>query len=137
MNRPQKISLLYCSNSFSNETISYCINQIEGIEFSTFSLPCSGKADLLYILKALETGSDAVLIMTCKLGECKFIQGNLRAQKRVDAVNTLMEEIGTDIKHVKFVQIPENNKVKNILDEINKSIEDIGTESESAYELTK
>lgn len=129
MNQLLKISVLYCSNSFSNEEISSCTTQIENVEFCTFSLPCSGKVDLLYILKAIETGSDAVLVMTCKFGDCKFVQGNLRTQKRVDAVKSLLVEAGSNVQHLKLIHVDENdNKVKNIFDEIKDCIKQIKSE---------
>lgn len=134
MNNLLKISLLYCSNSFSNEEISHCTSQIENIEFCTFSLPCSGKVDLLYILKAIETGSDAVLVLTCKFGGCKYVQGNLRSQKRVDAVSALLIEAGTSIQQVKLIHVEENNKETNLLNGINESIEQIKKELNSTYE---
>jgi F420-non-reducing hydrogenase iron-sulfur subunit len=83
------------------------------------SLPCSGKVNLLYLLKAIETGSDAVLLATCKFGECKFLQGNIRAEKRVEAVDELLYETGIGRNHIKFVQLDGTNNVARITEEIN------------------
>jgi coenzyme F420-reducing hydrogenase delta subunit len=58
------------------------------------SLPCSGKVDIPYLLKAFETGADGVAIVTCKKNECRHFEGNLRAHKRAEAVEGLLEEIG-------------------------------------------
>jgi coenzyme F420-reducing hydrogenase delta subunit len=33
-------------------------------------------------------------VITCKKGDCQFLEGNLRAEKRVEAVDMLLEEIG-------------------------------------------
>jgi coenzyme F420-reducing hydrogenase delta subunit len=60
----------------------------------TISLPCSGKVDIPYLLKAFETGADGVAIVTCKKNECRHFEGNLRAHKRAEAVEGLLEEIG-------------------------------------------
>lgn len=57
--------------------------------------------------------------MTCRFGECKFIQGNLRASKRIEAVDDLLEETGMGRGHVKFVQLEGNNKTDFIVNEIN------------------
>ena len=40
------------------------------------------------------TGADGVAVVTCKKGDCRYIEGNLRAEKRVEAVDALLEEIG-------------------------------------------
>jgi coenzyme F420-reducing hydrogenase delta subunit len=134
MNQLLKISLFYCSNSFSSDAISYCVSQVEDVEINTFSLPCSGKVDILYLLKGIETGSDAVFLMTCKLGECKFVQGNLRAQKRVDAVNSILLESGSHFKPVRFLQVEDSNKIKNILNEINNCVKQLKLELNTTSE---
>ncbi|HEX7492722.1 MAG TPA: hydrogenase iron-sulfur subunit, partial [Bacteroidales bacterium] len=86
-NQVVDITLFYCSNSYSAEEIQYCASKIENIKLYAVSLPCSGRVNLLYLLKAIETGSDGVILLTCKIGECKFLQGNLRAQKRIEAID--------------------------------------------------
>jgi coenzyme F420-reducing hydrogenase delta subunit len=112
------ISLFYCSNSFSTEEIHYCATKIENVKLNAVSLPCSGRVNLLYLLKAIETGSDGVILLTCKIGECKYLQGNLRAQKRIDAIDDLLDEAGFGRGCIKCVHLQEGNKVDTLVDEI-------------------
>jgi coenzyme F420-reducing hydrogenase delta subunit len=56
--------------------------------------------------------------MTCKYGECKFIQGNFRASKRVEAVDDLIVETGIGRGHVKCIQVENENKTEFIINEI-------------------
>src|SRR5512136_365944 len=65
-----------------------------GGEFKTIPLPCSGKADILYLTKAFETGADGVAVLMCPEGECRYLEGNLRARKRLEAVDALLNEAG-------------------------------------------
>jgi coenzyme F420-reducing hydrogenase delta subunit len=60
----------------------------------TLSLPCSGKATIPYLLKAFEKGADGVVLCTCPPSQCKHLEGNLRASKRAEAVDGLLDEIG-------------------------------------------
>ena len=113
------ISLFYCSNSISSDDIGQCSSKLDDIQLKTISLPCSGKANLLYLLKAIETGSDGVLVMTCKFGECKYLQGNLRAEKRIEAVDDLLVESGFGKGCVKCVHLEEGNKIDILVSEIN------------------
>ena len=46
-------------------------------------LPCTGKVDMLYLLKAIEDGADGVMVAGCMEGDCHFQKGNLYARKRV------------------------------------------------------
>jgi len=57
-------------------------------------LPCSGKVDILYLIKAFETGVEGVVVLTCQTGECHHLEGNKRAKKRAQAVDSLLDEIG-------------------------------------------
>ena len=57
-------------------------------------VPCSGKTDVVYLLRAFEGGARGVAIITCPLGECRLAEGNYRAQVRVRHVGQLLDEIG-------------------------------------------
>ncbi len=57
-------------------------------------VPCTGRVDILLMLKAFESGVDGVYLAGCLEGECHFLRGNLRAKKRVQYVKTLLEEVG-------------------------------------------
>jgi F420-non-reducing hydrogenase iron-sulfur subunit len=93
-----RISFFYCSNSLDKERVSRFIKLVEESvdngDIKIISLPCSGKVNLPYLVKAFETGADGVLIVTCQEGQCRNIEGNMRALKRAEAVDSLLEEIG-------------------------------------------
>ena len=59
-------------------------------------LPCTGRVDMINLLKAFEDGADGVYVAGCLEGECHFLKGNLRAKKRVDAVKTILASIGME-----------------------------------------
>jgi coenzyme F420-reducing hydrogenase delta subunit len=57
-------------------------------------VPCTGKVDPIYILKALELGADGVFIAGCIEGECHYLTGNLYARDRVKRLKEDLETIG-------------------------------------------
>jgi coenzyme F420-reducing hydrogenase delta subunit len=57
-------------------------------------LPCTGKVDIEYILKAFEQGADGVYVVSCTIGNCHHERGNVRATKRVEYVKKLLDDIG-------------------------------------------
>ena len=59
-------------------------------------LPCTGKIEVDYILAAFERGVDGVIVAGCLEGGCHFLEGNLRARKRVERAKQLLEEIGLE-----------------------------------------
>lgn len=76
-------------------------------------VPCSGKIDPRYLLKAFEAGSRFVCILSCPKGECKLIEGNLRAARRVQAVKELLAEAGFNPESLRLI-IPESKDAKHI-----------------------
>ncbi len=57
-------------------------------------LPCTGKVDTIHILKTIQAGADAILVGGCEVGDCHFLEGNLRARERVEQAKDLLDEIG-------------------------------------------
>jgi len=116
--RPLKIYLFYCSNSLAPEALRQCCDGQGSDILKTISLPCSGKLELIYLLKAFEGGADAIALVTCKQGECRYLEGNLRAQKRVGAVDSLLEEIGLDSGRLVLIQKKKEEGAEQIVNEI-------------------
>ncbi len=57
-------------------------------------VPCTGRMDVLTVLKAFENGVDGVFFFGCLEGSCHFVAGNLRAKKRLAYVRELLNECG-------------------------------------------
>ena len=57
-------------------------------------VPCTGRVDILLMLRAFESGVDGVYLAGCLEGECHFLRGNLRAKKRVQYMKGLLDEVG-------------------------------------------
>jgi coenzyme F420-reducing hydrogenase delta subunit len=103
--RSLKIYIFCCTNSIDlDELIGYCHESGE-CDLKVVGLPCSGKIDVPYLIKAFETGADGALIVTCKVEECTYLEGNLRAVKRAEAVDKLLEEIGYGSGRMDVIQL--------------------------------
>ena len=57
-------------------------------------LPCTGKTDVNYILKAFEQGADGVYVVGCPIGNCHHVRGNERGNARVERAKELLDDIG-------------------------------------------
>ena len=57
-------------------------------------VPCTGKVDVLHILRAFEKGADGVYVVGCEEGECHYNSGNFRARKRVEQAQKILDTIG-------------------------------------------
>ena len=57
-------------------------------------VPCTGKVDILHIMRAFEKGADGVYAVGCMEGDCHFTSGNFRARKRVEQAKALLDTVG-------------------------------------------
>ncbi len=69
------------------------------------ALPCGGRAETGYILKALDKGADAVMIFACYEGNCKYVRGNIRAEKRVHYLKGRLEQLGLSPDRIVFCPV--------------------------------
>ncbi len=68
-------------------------------------VPCTGKVDLLHLLRAFEKGADGVYCVGCLEGDCHFSNGNFRARKRVEQARKLLDTIGIGGQRVEMYNL--------------------------------
>ena len=91
-------------------------------------LPCTGKVDAIHLMKAFEDGADGVFVAGCMEGECHFLEGNLRAKKRVAYTKKLLEEVGTDPNRVEMFNLSSamGGRFAEIVEEMTLRIKELG-----------
>ena len=57
---------------------------------------CTGMVDTKYVIEALLEGADAVLISGCHPGDCHYINGNMKARRRVALMHEVLERFGIE-----------------------------------------
>jgi coenzyme F420-reducing hydrogenase delta subunit len=90
--------------------------------------PCTGRLEVEYYMKSIENGADGVLIAGCLEGGCHFIDGNLYARKRVNAIREMLEECGIDKERLRMVNVSAAmavNLVEEMFDMVSK-IKELG-----------
>lgn len=88
------IHFFYCSNSLTESEARQLEARFGPDTLKMLNLPCSGKITIPYMVKAFESGADGVVLCCCLPAKCRNLEGNLRASKRAEAVDSLMEEVG-------------------------------------------
>lgn len=91
-------------------------------------VPCTGRVDVLTILKAFEAGVDGVYVAGCLEGECHFLKGNLRARKRVNYVKQLLQEVGIEPERVEMYNLSsaQGQRFAQIAEEMTEKIRTLG-----------
>ena len=99
-------------------------------------LPCTGKVDALYLMKAFEDGADGVFVAGCLEGQCHFLEGNLRAKRKVAYVKRLLAEVGIDPERVAMYNLSSamGGRFAEIVEEMTAKIKDLGPTSTSKKE---
>ena len=84
-----------CHNctSCAEDTIT-TIRETDSINIRLVKMPCTGKVEIQYLLKAFEEGADGVIVAGCPEGECHYLEGNIRTKRRVDFTRKILDEIG-------------------------------------------
>ena len=88
-------------------------------------LPCSSKVDTLGIIKAFESGADAIFVLGCPAKKCHLLDGNERALKVVNYTKGLLDEIGIGSFRLDMFQLatPEGQHFDRIIKTMTERIE--------------
>jgi coenzyme F420-reducing hydrogenase delta subunit len=91
-------------------------------------LPCSGRVDMLHLLKAIEEGADGVCVAGCLEGECHFVEGNLKTKKKVLAVKKVLESAGVEPERVEMFNLSSamGPRFAEIAEEMTEQIRQLG-----------
>ncbi|MDD1730043.1 MAG: hydrogenase iron-sulfur subunit [Methanospirillum sp.] len=89
---------------------------------------CTGRVDMLFILKAFVDGADGVLVSGCHFGDCHYLEGNFKAAKRMFMVKSLMKNIGLDDKRFRmtFVSASEGAKWGMVMTDVISKVRELG-----------
>ena len=68
-------------------------------------VPCTGKVDVIHILRAFEKGADGVSVIGCLEGDCHYNSGNFRAKKRVEQAKKILDTVGIGADRVQMYNL--------------------------------
>lgn len=91
-------------------------------------VPCSGRINPLFIVKAIQGGMDGVLVSGCHPGDCHYISGNLYARRKFALMKNLLEYVGIEPERVHFswVSAAEGVRFAEVLTKVIESVREVG-----------
>ena len=120
-----KVTVFHCINAFTESTPSP-LSGGDDFEIKFIRLPCSSMVKDVVLLRAFEAGADAVVVLVCPEGRCRYVEGNIRAKKRVQWVKNLLDEIGLDGRRLALSNISAgDNEATSFI--IQKTLKDLST----------
>jgi coenzyme F420-reducing hydrogenase delta subunit len=91
-------------------------------------LPCTGRIDVLFVLKAFERGADGVIVSGCHPGDCHYAAGNYHARRRFAIFKEFISFCGIDPRRLQFawVSASEGAKWVDVVNDVTSEVRDVG-----------
>jgi F420-non-reducing hydrogenase iron-sulfur subunit len=89
---------------------------------------CSGRLDPDFVLKALGMGADGILVLGCHPGDCHYLEGNYRAEKKAEMITKLLDALGIDTRRfrLEWVSASEGPRFASLVREFIETLKDVG-----------
>jgi len=89
---------------------------------------CSGMIHPNFVTEALMGGADGVLICGCHPGDCHYLEGNLKTEKRAEAIELILEDFGLEPERfrLEWVSASEGKKFARIVTEMTDTLRELG-----------
>ena len=89
---------------------------------------CSGMVHPNLVIDALTKGADGVIICGCHIGDCHYLEGNLKAESRKDAIDLLLEDFGLEPERfrLEWVSASEGPRFAEVMREMTNTIRELG-----------
>ncbi len=90
---------------------------------------CSGMVHPNFVIETLLKGADAVLMCGCHPGDCHYKEGNLKAQKRAEAIDLMLQDYGIEPERyrLEWISASEGERFAKIISDMVEKIKKIGT----------
>jgi coenzyme F420-reducing hydrogenase delta subunit len=100
-------------------------------------VPCSGRVNPLYLVKALQEGADGVLVSGCHPGDCHYISGNLVARRKFALLKNFLEYLGIEPGRVQFswVSASEGSRFAALIEKVVDDVKKLGPARQLAREV--
>lgn len=89
---------------------------------------CSGRVDPVFILEAFKIGADGVLVGGCHPGDCHYLSGNFKLQRRILMLKKLLEQFGIEPERLRleWVSASEGDRFAAVIREMTEEIRKLG-----------
>ena len=91
-------------------------------------VPCSGRVDPLFVLKAFQDGADGVMVLGCHPGDCHYLEGNYYTRRRYALMHSLLEYVGLERERllVDWVSAAEGGRFAQMATEFADRVRELG-----------
>jgi F420-non-reducing hydrogenase iron-sulfur subunit len=89
---------------------------------------CSGRVSPMFVLEALRSGADGVLVTGCHLGDCHYISGNEKAARNMEMAHSLIRLLGIEPQRLRleWISAAEGARFAELITEFTDQIRELG-----------
>jgi F420-non-reducing hydrogenase iron-sulfur subunit len=89
---------------------------------------CSGMVHPNLVIDALTKGADGVLMCGCHLGDCHYLEGNVKAENRKEAIQLMLEDFGLEPERfrLEWVSASEGPRFAELAREMTETVRALG-----------
>ncbi len=98
-------------------------------------VPCSGRVNPQFLVKALKDGADGVWVSGCHPGDCHYQTGNYFARRRFYIMKELLEFVGVEPERINFswVSASEGKKFQVVATEVTERVKKVKDRKSPLY----
>jgi len=91
-------------------------------------VPCSGRIDPLFVVKAFQVGADGVLIAGCHPGDCHYAEGNYHLRRRFALLRPFLDYLGIEKERfrLEWVSASEAKRFTQVVSSFTDEVRKIG-----------
>jgi len=89
---------------------------------------CTGSVDPVFVIRALLSGADGVLVGGCPPGDCHYVSGNYKARRRITILKTVLKtfRLGDERVELRWISASEGRKFAETVKEMTKKVREMG-----------
>ena len=89
---------------------------------------CSGMVHPNLVIEALTKGADGVVMCGCHPGDCHYQEGNLKAERRAEAITLMLQDFGIEEERFKlaWVSASEGPQFAKLMTDFTEQIKKLG-----------
>ena len=126
--RPRIVAFLCNWCSYAGADLAGTTRKKYRADVRVVRVPCSGRVDPAFIIKAFERGADGVLVGGCHPGDCHYVSGNYNARRRFFTIRRLLDFMGIESERfqVTWCSAAESEKWADVVNNVCDLVEKLG-----------
>ncbi|MDQ7094733.1 hydrogenase iron-sulfur subunit [Desulfosporosinus sp. PR] len=97
-------------------------------DFRFLRVPCAGRINPQYVLRAFQQGADAVLLTGCPPGKCRYPGGDQEAKLRLELMREFIGNLGMEKERlqIKWTDAADSQDLRELVGRIAEKLENLG-----------